>query len=124
MTPVISPWVFYAISVVAVVKIIAVIFVIVFGAIAFAATVVAIANCLDYGEDDEDYLKWKSLTKWATLITSICLILAIFIPSEQTITKMIVAQNVTYERVEVVTDTAQTVYEDIMNLFEDYDDGE
>ena len=30
---------------------------------------------------------------------------------------MMVAQNVTYERVEAATDVVQTVYEDIMDLF-------
>ena len=119
MAPVISPWVFYAISVVDVVKNAAVFFAFVIGGVAIAAIIVMLVNRFEYGEDDEDYLKWKPIAKSTTVIASICLIFAIFIPSEKTITKMIVAQNVTYERVEVVTDTVQTVYEDIMNLFED-----
>ena len=31
---------------------------------------------------------------------------------------MLIAQNVTYERVEQATDVVSSVYEDIMNLFE------
>ena len=121
MTPVISPWVFYAISVADVVKFAAAIFAIFIG---IGAIITTLANRFDYGEDDEDYLKWKPIAKRTTIVATVCLVFAIFIPSEKTITKMIVAQNVTYERVEVVTDTVQTVYEDIMGLFEDYDDGE
>ena len=49
----------------------------------------------------------------------VCAILASLIPSEETLTKMIVAQNVTVERVDMVSDTVVTVYNDIMNLFRD-----
>ena len=35
---------------------------------------------------------------------------------------MIVAQNVTYERVETGTDIVQTVYNDIMDLFQESDE--
>lgn len=46
-------------------------------------------------------------------------VLAASIPTTDTLTKMIIAQNVTYERVEAVGDTVETVYNDIMALFED-----
>ena len=48
-----------------------------------------------------------------------CHIWTFFIPNSNTITKMIIAQNVTYERVEVATNTVQEVYEDIMGLFKE-----
>jgi hypothetical protein len=44
---------------------------------------------------------------------------ASLLPDKATLTKMIVAQNVTYERVEDAANVVQTVYEDIMNLFEE-----
>ena len=57
------------------------------------------------------------LAKRLGVILAILMVLDVFIPTADTITKMIVAQNVTYERVETATDVAQTVYEDIMDLF-------
>ena len=51
-------------------------------------------------------------TKTVPLIT----VLFIAIPTESTLTKMIVAQNVTYERVEMVGETVKDVYEDIISL--------
>lgn len=46
----------------------------------------------------------------------------IFIPSQTTIEKMIIAQNVTYERVEQAADTVTDVYNDIMDLFRESKD--
>ena len=57
------------------------------------------------------------LAKRLGVILAILMVLDVFIPTADTITKMIVAQNVTYERVETATDVVQTVYEDIMDLF-------
>ncbi len=109
MTPIISPWIFYALSVVDAVK-----------GISIAAMVIAIAGALVVGAivfiDDLDLTPRLVKIVVIPLVTSV--VLSIFIPSEKTITKMIVAQNVTYERVEVIGDTVETVYNDIMSLFE------
>ena len=115
MTPVISPWVFYAIYVAEGVAFLTALIAIVAG-IAYAAVKAAsLFSCCD--EDDEDYIKIKKASKTLGTIAMVAAILAIFVPGEKTITKMIVAQNVTYERVEAATDVVQTVYEDIMDLF-------
>jgi hypothetical protein len=72
------------------------------------------------GDPDPDSIAvLEKLRKKLLTITVAMLIAGSVIPTEKTITKMIVAQNVTYERVEVAADTVQTVYEDIMGLFED-----
>lgn len=41
------------------------------------------------------------------------------LPDKQTIEKMVIAQNVTYERVEQATDVVSNVYNDIMDLFKE-----
>lgn len=43
----------------------------------------------------------------------------ILLPDKQTIEKMVIAQNVTYERVEQATDVVSNVYNDIMDLFKE-----
>ena len=119
MTPVISPLVFYAMSVVDVLKILFIVLGAGTSVAALILIIVTISMGMDYGKNDEDYLQFKALTKPVIVFATVTVMLATFIPSENTITKMIVAQNVTYERVETVTDTVESVYNDIMELFEE-----
>jgi hypothetical protein len=70
----------------------------------------------DYPEDFLDYMK---RVKGFIIYMLVAMVMVAVIPGSQTITKMMIAQNVTYERVEVVGDTVETVYNDIMALFED-----
>ena len=121
MTPVISPWVFYALSVVDVMKIIVILAAVFVTSFAITMVCIAFVNRIEWGETDEDYLKFKSFAKPSVTLSVILVLLSVLIPSERTLTKMIVAQNVTHERVEVVTDTVETVYNDIMNLFKEVD---
>lgn len=116
MTPVINPWVFYAIYVAEGVAFLTALIAIIAG-IAYVAVKVASLFGDYYGEDDEDYIKIRKTSKTIGKVALVAAILATFVPGEKTITKMIVAQNVTYERVEAATDVVQTVYEDIMDLF-------
>jgi hypothetical protein len=73
-----------------------------------------------YGEENTVKVL-KRARKVLIPLTVVFLIFGTIIPTESTITKMIVAQNVTYERVEIAADTVQSVYEDIMELFEEAD---
>ena len=113
MTPVINPWVFYWISILddldSILKIATILSLIIIIWILFGKE--------DCEESDLEFL--KKTVKYMTITFFVSLFLIIFIPSSETITKMIVAQNVTYERIETTTDTVQTVYEDIMELFKE-----
>ena len=102
MTPVISPWVFYLMDVSTGLTTVAFL-------VGLVAIVWAANSWIERGKPD----------KRPVVIAITCALLFIFTPSESTITKMIIAQNVTYERVEAATDTVQSVYEDIMDLFEE-----
>lgn len=116
MTPVINPWVFYAIYVAEGVAFLTALIAIIAGIAYVAVKVVSLFGNY-YGEDDEDYIKIRKASKVIGTVALVAVILATFVPGEKTITKMIVAQNVTYERVETATDVVQTVYDDIMDLF-------
>lgn len=123
MTPVINPWIFYLMPFC--------------DNLCFFSTVVGVVSFLGYagviighivtandGYSDEDNLKqFVAIEKLLKPVVIVSLLLAFLVPSEKTITKMLIAQNVTYERVEVATNTVQSVYEDIMDLFEEEDDG-
>ena len=107
MTPIISPWVFYLINVCSNVSMITAVITFI-GSFGFVIYLIVCG------------LEWKKpkFKDKKLLIGGIimCAMLTIFIPTESTLTKMIVAQNVTYERVEMVGDTVQDVYEDIISL--------
>ena len=119
MTPVISPWVFYAMSVVDVFKVIFTAFGIITAIVSIVIIILTFMTKLDYGEDDKDYLQFKAIRKPIIIFAIVTLMLGTLIPSESTITKMIIAQNVTYERVEQATNTVENVYNDIMDLFKE-----
>ena len=117
MTPVISPWVFYLMPVCE--------------NVSFVAWFVSIGSVITLGivglgcipvwvdGDEELFPVLCKFMKKLVLLIVIGALVACLIPNEETITKMIVAQNVTVERVEIVSDTVVTVYNDIMNLFRD-----
>ena len=106
MTPVINPWIFYLLGLVDPLKCTAFI----------AATFLGCGLFIHY------FCESEKAPKKIFVLTGLLLTLAFFVPNSKTVTKMVLAQNVTYERVEAVTDTVETVYNDIMDLFEEDDE--
>lgn len=117
MTPVISPWVFYLMPVCERVSVL----VFVASLLCLCLTIgfaIQLGCELDYRNPDEDKVKiLKDNLKKMIIATTLTAIMFCLMPSEETLTKMVVAQNVTVDRVEMVSDTVVTVYNDIMNLF-------
>lgn len=76
----------------------------------------------DYGcssyNDDKDYLRGKRTFKISLVILIISLGIFIFIPSSDTILKMVIAKNVTYDAVDAAKDVVVQVYNDILALFQ------
>ena len=118
MTPVINPWVFYFMSVADGLGVAALIAAILLGLGWAALTIAKIAFIVTDDYDEEEKITAKLINPLG-IAFAIALIITIFTPTSKTITKMLVAQNVTYERVEAAGDVVQEVYEDIMGLFED-----
>lgn len=102
MTPVISPWIFYLISVADALI-----------TLAIVAAFISFAWALFY------LIDIRKPPRMAVVSVVLSILIAVLTPDSDTITKMIIAQNVTYERVEIATDTVKSVYEDIMELFEE-----
>lgn len=110
MTPIISPWVFYLIGASTPVRVIT-------GTIMGISGIVWIAFFIMAKIEETDYC--KKLSKIAKSFLTLFLLSAVLfiaMPTESTLTKMIVAQNVTYEHVETVGETVKDVYEDIISL--------
>lgn len=109
--PVINPIWFYLMSVCEAAKTLAIP-----ASIVSCLFVVACIECMCEGEAGEEFLK----RFWRKSVAALCISIsmAVLCPSSKTLEKMLIAQSVTYERVEQATDVVSDVYEDIMNLFE------
>ena len=108
MTPIISPWIIYGLSICDGAKILLV----------FCqgfALIVYIVGCIV-----EDLTPVKK-----RVVISICVVFVVglLIPSKTTALQMLVAQNVTYERVDVVGETIVDIYNDIVLAVGDGGDG-
>lgn len=108
--PVINPIVFYLMSAVDELK--DFLFFLGVGTLILSAIyAIAVSN------DEDEFLRACRRAKRAVVVGMVILTLRILIPSAVTIEKMVIAQNVTYERVEQATDVVADVYDDIMDLF-------
>ena len=101
MTPIISPWVVYCLNMCTGIK--------------FILLIIGLIGGVCYILYELDKWNGKPKTSIITLFVFISL-LGMIIPDEELATKMLIAQNVTYERVEMVGDTVKDVYEDIISL--------
>lgn len=124
MTPVISPWVFYLMPICDNLNFVAALV-----GFVLVITTIAIAICLviegTSRYPNENLIKTlKPVKNKLAVLSVILMLLAIFVPNQETLTKMLIAQNVTYERVEVAANTVESVYNDIMELFDDDGDSE
>ena len=116
MTPIISPWFFYLLQIV---DGLSVSFVIIASAIAVYG---AIRWFLIFDEEEGDtdspfYKEGAKQGKKLLIVMIVFWFLSILVPTKTTCLEMLVAQNVTYERVEVVGQTVEDIYNDIINLF-------
>lgn len=118
MTPVISPWVLYVLPVADTVWFVSGLLTVIGVAVVIGLTYTIYEEKTGYRPNEDRVKLLEKLKKKVTVLTIVLATLAVFVPSEETLTKMIIAQNVTYERVEVATDTVKTVYDDIMELFD------
>ena len=109
--PVINPMVFYLMSVTESLKDF-----LLFAGIGLCVLAIALSFLFD-GLSNDEFKTVFSWSKRAAVIGVAILVIRIFIPGVETIEKMVIAQNVTYERVEQATDVVSDVYNDIMDLF-------
>lgn len=102
MEPVINPWLFYFIEFADTIKVVAVFLIL-------ASTLIFF---LLLG------LEETKLIKIAVAVFVISLVIIIFTPSSETIIKMVIAKNVTYDVVDAAKDVVVQVYNDILALFQ------
>lgn len=114
MEPVINPWVFYLIDGASGLKWGALIFGIVIGLVLLLFGAWSIDEACSKEEEKSAIKKMK--TGIAILIIGFTLFL--IAPSSETVMKMLVAKNVTYDAVDAEKDVVVQVYNDIFALFQ------
>lgn len=116
MTPIISPWFFYLLQIV---DGLGISFIIIASAIAvYGAVRWFFVFDIEEGDTNSSYYKEGAKQGKKLLIAMVVFwFLSILVPTKTTCLEMLVAQNVTYERVEIVGQTVEDVYNDIISLF-------
>jgi len=114
MEPVINPWAFYLIDGASDLKWGALIFGCVIGLAIIAFGICKWDNATD---DKEERLAIKRV-KAGCIVSIISIALFLIIPSSETVMKMVIAQNVTYDAVDAAKDVVVQVYNDILALFQ------
>ena len=116
MPPIINPWIFYFSDVFMILKVL--------GILAPCLLVLVMVVLFLFKDDIfwEDEKLFSKYIKRIVISIAVSLIFAIFSPMPDTIVKMLVAQNVTSDRVEYTADTIKGIYDDIMELFEEKED--
>lgn len=115
MEPVINPWAFYLIDGASTLK---------WGAFIFGSIIALIfvaigANIMiDAYEDDKSYNVGKKKVKIGFIIFVVSVVMFIIVPSSDTVMKMVIAKNVTYDAVDAAKDVVVQVYNDILALFQ------
>ena len=71
-----------------------------------------------FGEKDGDYIEGlalKALAKKLVIPFIVTLVLAIFVPSEKTVYKMMVANLATYENIDIAADTIEEAFDHVID---------
>lgn len=110
-TQIISPWVFYWIDVLSKINAFSIIAVII---ALFLTLSLLLYRIVDYPIDDELVAINKAIKKLIA-ISIVCTLVVIIIPSESTMYKMLIANEVTYERAETVIQVIDEKVEAIMD---------
>lgn len=125
--PIISPWIFYLINVFVNLQG-AMMIIIIFsgiGIIAFGVFTI-IAACNDDEDEDEEEEIFHMFLKWlkrSTIIFLISLTILLLIPSKETMYTMLVADQVTYENVDALGDSAKDTVDYIFDKIEEVQNG-
>ena len=96
MEPIINPWIFYFMSVVDTFRLAAVCVCCLGGCFIIASAM------LHFIDDDISMIK---AIKIVSVISTICLLISLFVPSKQTMIEMIIASNATPDNINMVIET-------------------
>lgn len=112
MEPIISPWLIYLICIIGHIHTL--------GVVVLVSSVMALLIIFKVSMMENTYNETKKFLKAVIIVIFISLFTTIFIPTEKTVITMIVADNITYERVEKVTkgssDIKNALKQDVIDI--------
>lgn len=114
-TPIISPWFFYIIGLIEPLTTVS-LFGLLGAVVIGAGTWYAVVN--NYSSEEEYKSMYNSIGKKCIILSIIFGLLLIFVPSQQTCVQMLIANNITYERLETVGSSVEDIYNDIIAIAE------
>ena len=112
MTPIISPWFFYLLSISTGIKMLLGGITVVF----IGASVFKLIDADSYMPESEGLKSTLKRAKEFFIIAIVFAILTILVPNDKTCVQMLIADNITYERLEVVGETVEDIYRDILDF--------
>lgn len=125
MDYIINPWWFYLISILSTVSLLSVLYFLlslaafIFIAIGFASEVDGREDRKNDNGNDDTYKWWKKAFKISTVTLVSSIILLVFVPSENTMDKMLIASVVTKQNVEAGADFTQEQISKIVDKISD-----
>jgi len=111
MQPIVSPWFIYSLGIVQGIKDMAIAFSVLAGLTLFALSIASIFLWID--EEEDDVKKILKIMKISGTILLICLLLAIFVPSKDTLIAMYVADKLTYNTTEKILETGKDLKQEL-----------
>ena len=114
-TPIISPWFFYIIGLVE--PLIAMLMVGLVMTLCVGAVTWYCAVETNISKEEYDN-RYNSVGKKCVILSIIFGLLLIFIPGQQTCIQMLIANNITYERLETAGSSIENIYNDIIAIAE------
>jgi len=129
MNPIVSPWIIYLMGIVDNIRD-ACIVVLIFSSMALVVAAVGYYVNL-YDEDEKGIEMSKRFIRKSLPTVVLCILILLFVPARNTIVGMIVAENLTYDRVEKLVDTGagsldavrQALKQDVIDIIEAIQDG-
>jgi hypothetical protein len=114
-TPIISPWFFYIIGLIEPLTFITILGLVVALCVGALTWYDAVESPITKEEYDSRY---KSVGKKCVILSVIFGLLLIFVPSQQVCIQMLIANNITYERLETAGSSIENIYNDIIAIAE------
>lgn len=115
-TPIISPWFFYFIGLTD--DLIAIAFIGLFAALLIGALIWYLTVEDSDISADEYKTVYNKCGKKCIAFSILCGLLLIFTPSQETCIQMLLADNITYERLDAVGSSVENIYNDIIAIAE------
>lgn len=115
-TPIISPWFFYFIGLTD--DIVAIAFIGLFAALCIGALTWYLTIEDSDISADEYKTVYNKCGKKCIAFSILCGLLLIFIPSQETCIQMLLADNITYERLDAAGNSIENIYNDIIAIAE------